>query len=172
MNILKTLNVRKKKLLIIAAIVVLVAGVCGLILRISHHAKKTAEPGYNQQVLSDALKNKDAKKVQEQQLLKRRQEIANAYQKQPKTQLLLTASTYTTGGDYQKALELYKQYEQQYGLDVATAVNIAEAYRNLNDKSNAISYYQKAIDLIKKNPPANSDKLVAYYQASIKDLQK
>jgi tetratricopeptide (TPR) repeat protein len=98
--------------------------------------------------------------------------IASAKTDQDKSAFMIAkATSYYNSKDYDKALELAKQAE---ALDKNVNVFdfIATIYERKDDKPMALSYYSKAITLIKENSGKISQADLEYYEYKVTELSK
>lgn len=69
-----------------------------------------------------------------------------------KNTLIFDAGVYLSDGKYSQAEMVYKQVASLYGLDLGLAESIASSAMEAKDNQTAKLYFQKAIDLLNKQP--------------------
>jgi tetratricopeptide (TPR) repeat protein len=100
------------------------------------------------------------------------QQLKHASKHDKETDLLLV-STYMNEGNYQAALDTYKQIIQRYGMDRGLAEGAGHAAEAAHDYKDAIYYYQQARDFIAKDKTdAMKQADLDYYDSKIKSLQQ
>lgn len=86
---------------------------------------------------------------------------------------MLLGQTALNKADYDNAVSIYKGVAEKYGWTPNLARLIAGAYESKGDKAQAITYYQKEVELLGKdttNPMRGDD--IARANERIKELQK
>jgi len=159
------------RLLVAGLLVILIAIAVAawLDLKPSPKTKSTNQPTkLSDQDLTDKIDNLVANKQYDQA----NQLIKNSAQNPKSMQSLeLQATVAMNAGDYSGALKQWQYIAGNFPLDANIAQNLALSAENAGDKPTAITYYQKAIDLVTKNPYAGSGADIAYYQSRIQALQ-
>lgn len=79
--------------------------------------------------------------------------------------------SYDSQRNFSEALKYCLQAEMLDTKNSSLEATIANDYRQLNDKGNAIIHYQKAIDIAKNDAYAANDAYIAGYQYAIQILQ-
>ncbi len=96
--------------------------------------------------------------------------IKNAKDDTQKYNLLMgKATVYFNDGNYSQAMTYAKQAEAVKKNETISYF-IAQIYEKEGDKTNAIKYYQKAIEFASKAEPSPSGGQAGYYQEKIKAL--
>lgn len=96
-----------------------------------------------------------------------------AHSKEEKREVLYyVGATNLVKGDLKAAQKAFKEYESREGLTYEVARQLGYVAGGLGNKAEAISYYNKAIDLAKKEELKRLDDEVASLQARIKELQE
>jgi tetratricopeptide (TPR) repeat protein len=180
-NIIKTDNppsnkhlLKRKRLLIIVAVVVFVGGIASGWLYIQ--SQKTSED--QQKRITDELV---VQTTTDAQIIARKGDTAGAiakYDEVIKTtndsyqKSILTinkAVIYLNTEDYEQALKYAKEAES-INVNFEVVKIIAQIYEEMGNKQDAIAYYEKTIQLIDKEDPLASDDAV-YYQSVIDGLK-
>ena len=73
-------------------------------------------------------------------------------------------------GDYLKAIEIYNQVAEEYGVSAALLFNLGNAYLQQDDYGNAMLCYQKAKKLDPSNKRINSN--LTYLSGKVEDANK
>jgi tetratricopeptide (TPR) repeat protein len=164
----------RRRLIVVVTCVVLMLAAIGGAYALWHSGKKTKgdpstkqtiDSSPNAQAVNDSIANGDYQAAED--TLKNSPELQNT-----RDGLMFTASVQFEKGSYADAVKTYQEVATKYGWTSNVAERIARCYAELKNKDQAISYYNKAIELLDKenSPMKESDKQV--YRRQIEALQK
>lgn len=86
------------------------------------------------------------------------------------SQSIAEADSAYNAGNYSKAIEIYNEVKNEYGVSAALLFNLGNAYLQQDDYGNAMLCYQKAKKLDPSNKHINTN--IAYLTGKVEDANK
>lgn len=116
-----------------------------------------------------------SKQIQGHQLAAAETTLKNQVAANPtESNYILLATVQAGQGNYKTAIATLGQAQAKFGLDYTLTVQFAQIYLQAGDYKNAITYYQKEINMIQAKPGlvSNPQQTTSQLQATIASLQK
>ena len=163
---------RRRLIVIITCVILMLAAVGGAYMlwrseetKGDPSTKQTIDNSPNAQAVNDSIANGDYQAAED--TLKNSPELQNS-----RDGLMFTASVQFEKANYTEAIKTYQSVATKYGWTADVAGLIGRSYTELKDKEQAISYYNKAIELVDKSSSPTKEADKNDYRRQIEALQK